>query len=173
MSNTEDNLLHHVFIAAKRTEDGLTSTLSDRGVPLKQCALEQHTSTLSHLKTGRHRHKFSVSVLFWVFCLPVLAGCSDWFNVFPFLSTSVWPFYFYFPHIFPAFLTFRLCAWLSVFAPSRSQLLSLSSPCVLSLSLSPSLCLFPSFPLFIAVGANVTFMCCQLAAWPSIIICSH
>lgn len=64
---------------------------------------------------------------FWIF---VLADFSDWFNFF--FSTSVWSFYFYSPSPHLArFLTFHLCAWVSVFTPFPSQLLSL--------------CLFPSF----------------------------
>ncbi len=93
-----------------------------------------HLSNRCSLKTG---DKFCVSLFaLKSFCLSALADFSDSFHVSFFLSTSVWPFYFYFPPIFPAFLTFRLCAWLSVFTFSHPPALSHSASFHLFLYLS-------------------------------------
>lgn len=119
-----------------------------------------HLSNRCSLKTRGNGDNSSV------FVLSLSTACAR--RLFFSLSTSVWPFYFYFPPYLPSLFGISSVS-LTVFTPFPSQLPSV----IHLLALALSLCLFPSFPLFIAVGANVTFMCCQLAAWPSIIICSH
>lgn len=88
----------------------LKSSLTDKVDYLKTI----HLSNRFSLKAERNRDKFSVLV----FVLNLLSFCLTFFF---FLSSSVWPFYFYFPPILPVFLTFRLCAWLSVCTPGPSR----------------------------------------------------
>lgn len=79
-------------------------------------------------------------VLFLSFCFESFvflrwAGRLFWLVYRFFFPTSVWPFYFYFPPVFSAFLTFRLCAWLSLLP----VLLSFSLALIHLLPLTPSL----------------------------------
>lgn len=109
----------------------LKSSLTERVDYLKTI----HLSNRFSLKAERNSDKFSVLV----FVLNLLSFCLTFFF---FLSSSVWPFYFYFPPILPVFLTFRLCAWLSVCTPGPSQPLALTH--LLSLTLPLPLSIFSS-----------------------------